>query len=281
MNEIDIRKSMVAILYIMTELYNQRLGLNNSIAAKDVDPTVKAEIIREINALSGLNYNNLITDEDKMKYEISISNYMTQLLNRFKDRSRINDEIELLKKSVSVDTKELKFHNIKLSESVIDCLKDIKISLIGINSWLEKPDFVMLFKTDHNRDFLCTKAIKIEGVKKVLLFHVNIESLSFEVKSLFVLNFQKFNDMLNNPIRLFLFMVNEYGIDITINNITKKFHIATESNDGKCEFHMPEKNPKIIGYTISKRISPTKGVFHLAYGINLNMYVKDYRNRHI
>lgn len=281
MSKIEMQKSMAAILYIMTELYNQRLGLNTSVAIKYFDQGAIDQIINEVNEISGLNYYNLSTDEDRLKYESLVGSYMTKILNQFKDKDRVSDEVALLKKSINIDVNQIEFKDIHISHSAIECLKDIRISLNGINSWLENPEFVILFRTEHNKDYLCTKVVQNEGIKKVLLYHINKEPFGLEVKSIFLLSYNRFNNMVNNPIRLFLFMVNEYGIDIIINNTTKKFHIEIESPDGNCEFRSPKKNTKIIGYTIGKTISPNKHVFHFAYGINLTSYVSDYKSKKI
>lgn len=277
---IDKQKQLTAILYILTELYNFRVGLKNDNIAVNVDIDIKNEVIKEINSKFGLDFHNVKSLEDRLKYEEFVNKYLTLVLNSNKNPN-IDDEINLLKKTVSINPKEIRFKKPKIDKPVLDFLKIVKISTVGINSWFENPDYIKLLKTDEKLDYICTKKVKINGVSKILLYHISDDLFNTEINSLFILNFIKFDDMLNNPIRLFLYVLNEYGVDIKINNTTKKFHLSIDSPANQIEFLNLPKTHIVSGYFLGKQNPKDNYKYTFAYAINIKEYTEDYINGRI
>jgi hypothetical protein len=104
--------------------------------------------------------------------------------------------------------------------------------------------------------------------------------IQYHLITLMLLDYDDFQDMLNSPVRLFLFLLDRYGLDITIEGQTKKLFYL-KKYDRKIEWEWISK-PK-AGHLSWQAIETTENgeresSVNFLYGMDDEAYLKDYKN---
>lgn len=302
MEIISREHSLMAILFLMTELNNRRFGTNdkNEIAQENVPE--KERIINYVKKEKGLDFYNL-DKRDLGNYEIILSDLITEVVNKTGSPS-LDDEVDLLEHIVEIHPEEFNFSEFQITKEDKSIIKSQGITLPGINNWLEDPDYVHLYNQD-DEHYLCTKKIKLNGDYKILFYHglrkkFDVNKDKIELKCIMTFNFNEFLDMYSNPVRLFLFIIDNYGIRFPVNDQLKSFYLKIELTETAKEFQeriqkfmidaiksYPMKsnkgnNPIIYGFFINRDIfDNTKGYLSFSYILDYCKYLNDLKNKMI
>lgn len=252
-------------------------------------PEIQESIIQEVKKKEGLDFNNLRNDplmvnDTYNKYELILTDYISNIIDS-KVSPIEEDEIFLIKNSQEVNP--LLMVNIPVEVRPV-LFKKLKISITSIEQWFKTPEFIRLIEVGGRSFILGTRTIFVNNVKKILLFQGNLE-ISYgavtknHIVSYFVFPYDTYRDMLSSPTRLFMWLLDNYGITIEISGIKKKLFLFLEKemsdtfiaklvdNENKGEGSICNLN----FYPVYKNGKEYQRIyFH--YGIHIDVYIKDY-----
>jgi hypothetical protein len=282
------KQRILPFLYIITILNNKIQGLNNNYNLPEISAADENLIstILLVNKCTNLDFHKLNSQSEIIEYQTKAR----EILNKnilTNGESNIVDEIYLIKNSNYFNTKILANEKFVLSELVKDTLKHINIPATNIESWLKSPDYVRVFENTYSKNFLCTKKIKLmNGVEKIIFYHINKYLNHSDVDSLFIYNYRNFPDMLNNPIRFFLDILDNYGNDIITDKGKSRFILQENSNSLHLPHAKPENNNKngmICTQFSGSNILNTKSnvrenTIYFVYSVDTTKYILDYKN---
>lgn len=222
---------MLGILYLMTILSNKRKGIIEEIIPFEDKETLD-HIISGVDVLARIKYSDLSKEEEYLIYEEALGKYLRIITKE--DSLSTDDEQVLIKNSVDVGNEE--FHNAELTidPHVKELLKKIGITVSGLNDWFKKPEYVRKFEIDKNINYLCTKRITYRGKIRILFYHLSIRNTLFDNRSaihtVLLLDPNTYERIYNNPIRVFLSILNNYGLPINVKDVTKRFFLSITGN---------------------------------------------------
>ena len=283
-----IDSKLIAILFLMNEINR----LKNSIAETVVpviadEGNMVDEVISDIKSNYNLSFNDVVNSEDALLYELALSDYISKVLDEHKKLYN-EDEIRLMKKSESVNPSILNTFRFNFSDHIVDILKGVKISSVGIQEWLRNPDHADLFKSNDVDNYLCTKHVKvIGGAEYIVFYHASkypkLQTGTIDLQSLFFIHNKEYSDMLNSPVRLFLFLLDNYGLEIESQGKLTKFLIEANSNNMTMTM---AKNSRSYGQmqgrnSISSETKIMEQLIIFSYGIDIDKYLKDFKERMI
>lgn len=286
---ITIDSKLTAILFLMNEMSRIKNKLEAYIPARVEDKSNVRLIVDEIKNMYSLNFNEIKTEEEADAYDIALGKYLSKVLN---DSQPIynDDEVKLIEKAVNVDPSNFKDIDIKLERDnhFHEVLKGVNISSNGIYSWLKNPEYVQVFESNYNKNYLCTKTVrKTSGVKLIMLYHMNRDPNDikerYEIPTLLFVPFSDFEDMLNNPVRLFLYLLDKYGIEITTED-GRKTHFLIEVNANEINWNV-SKGTSYFYINGNREYDNVKkemdNTFIFCYGINIDKYLYEFKNNMI
>lgn len=283
-----IDSKLIAILFLMNEVNR----LKNNIAESEVpiiaeEGNMVDEVISDIKSTYNLSFDDIVTKEDALRYESALSDYISEVLNKH-NKLYNEDEVKLMKKSERIDPSSLSTYRFNLQEHIFDILKGVKISSAGIQAWLKKPDHVDIFKSNNVVNYLCTKRVKVPNRAEYIVFyhankHPELEENTLDIQSLFFIHYKEYSDMLNSPVRLFLFLLDNYGLEIESQGRTSKFLI--EANSDNMSMKMAQ-NGRSYGQVYRKQSFSTETqqmqqLIIFSYGIDIDRYLKDFKEKMI
>lgn len=276
---------LLIVLYLMTYLANKRQGILEETKLPVVkNPHALNDVVEYIKANYHVDVYDISTSEDIMNAESILGQYLSDLTR--KDSNNSQDEMLLLRDSVDITKEQLLDVSYEVGEGVELLFKDISIPNIKlIISWFKTPDYARYFKIEESENIIATKVVTINGIKKILFFHMvpkrtNGSVYKYEVLNALIISYTKFSDMLSSPIRLYLYLLDEYGIDITIGNETKKLFYKKEYNPSE---KVKMKSKSVNFYYGLQRYQDTKGKFYYTFvqAFDYSAYLKDYKNKTI
>ena len=274
---------MFAILYLMTKFANQRQGIQ-----EDTDLTVQCssaleDVVLFVNRNYGFDLSSVNTQEECLKAESILGEYLSYIMEEDVPSS-IEDENMLLKESIELKKEDLTSAKIKLNDHVKDLLSNLKISKSAIASWFLTPDYIRYFNIDNNENIIATKVISNGNSRKILLYHMRaIRYFStieeYDVLMALIFDYKMFEDMLSSPIRLYLFALDRFGIDIDLNGTIKRLFFKTKRI---LETSIKVESKSKMLFTNWQNTDSKQGRYlSFLYGIDLASYLKAFKNREI
>ncbi len=270
--------------------YKKFLIHDNSISHKNIGNKaieITDKIVKEFNI-------DIFRENDKTKiiqFEYILGDLFSKYVSKMVSRN-INDEAELIINSKNIDISELDKYEIIIPEPfkrhVVRYLPVEDKYLLQI---CRNPDFVScIFPIESYSDFIFTSLVKIDNIKRVLLAHLNRYSSrdlkTLKVSSLFAFKYDLVKHLFQNPIRLFLWALNMYGVDISFSGETKRFFRKTIAPT-ILPYNTPEKNLRshITGigrndiYYASYYARPSLiGIsYEILYAVNLTKFLQDFK----
>lgn len=288
MENIEKNKYKAAVSYLLQLVSSKRLGVYFK---NDEIPERTETVINMVKEKSGLELSKL-NKEDYVKYELILTEVLSEILSNPLQKN-IEDELFLINKSVNVDL-PIPQCNIIIDEALKKRLKKLGLTISGINSYFLNPDYVSLIELKNVEYLIETKKIKIGMSKdfKILISLVqavrsygNIES--YKIADAYLLHFDKMESLYSSPVRLFLHLLNKYGVFMEFNGIKKKFFINIE------EKNMPDsiifkiltpgkgRTLKIEGNPIIQGMKQVGIWIPFAYLYDMELYMKDYFSHNI
>ncbi|KAA6346149.1 hypothetical protein EZS27_006319 [termite gut metagenome] len=278
---------LFTILYLMSEYSNKRQGIKE-ITNVDIYPSTSVvdAITNHILGKYQFNLNNISSPEEYLKAETYLGEYLSDIIRGDLSAS-IEDENLLLTESIEVTKDYFIPAEIKeIQQHIKNIFSEIKITLSGINSFFLHPDYIRYFKIEQNENLLCTKVIPYKNTKKILFYHMYIYRIlsditGYDVSIALVVDYDKFKDMLSSPVRLFLFILDNYGIDIDLNGETKKLFFRTKKSPDNTHINVTVQSKQY--YTCFQQFKDDNNETYLSflYGINVATYIDDFKRNEI
>jgi hypothetical protein len=275
-------KYLLMVLYLMNHYSNLRQGIEDTVPAViEFYPQIIEKLNLDIERNCDIKLSDIETESDYLKIE----KYLSSLLSKFLKSdlsSSIEDEILLLKESSEMTKEQLIPANINIDKDLKDVLSHIKVTTSGIDSWLLTPDNIRYFKVGGNENLLCTRVIHFGNVKRLLFYHMGINRLKsgyisqYHLISFFSLDYSKFEDMKNSPIRLFLFLLDTYGLELTCNNKTKKLFFR-ERVGARVNVRQLGNSRKMF-ICFQEFTFENEHYISFLYSVNIYSYLKDFAN---
>lgn len=284
----DIKdKKLKTISYMMKNLSYRHRGF--IVEDPSPYPEIQKSIIDDIKTKHGLDFYNLQIDPSMVndtfsKYELILTDYISNLIDSPVSPIE-DDEIFLIKNSRETNPSLLKDTPVDFDPSFF---RNLKISVTSTEQWFKTPEFMRVIEIKGKLFILCTRTIWVNNVKKILLFQGNLDVFSSSITkntiiSYFVFPYNTYKDMLSSPIRLFIWILDNYGMIMEISGVKKKLFLELEmdlsdsiitkliNNENKGQGSVYNFNIYPI-YRDGKEYQ--RILFH--YGISTDMYINDY-----
>ena len=289
MENIDKNKYKAAVSYLLQLVSSKRLGIHFE---EHEIPEKTDEVISLVKDKSGLEFSNL-NKEDYVKYELALTDVLSEILSNPLQKN-IEDELFLINKSVNVELPIPQCH-IMIDYTLKKRLKRLGLTMSGIESYFLNPDYASLIELKEVEYLIETKKIRKTGMLKefnILISLVQIIRSSGNIKSYkiadaYLLHFDKMESLYSSPVRLFLHLLNRYGVFMEFNGVKKKFFINIE------EKNMPDsaifkiltpgrgRTLKIEGNPILQGMKQVGIWIPFAYLYDMELYMKDYFSHNI
>lgn len=283
--EATIRNNyLMMVLYLMNKISNMRQGINEDNQVARIYPDILEQITDEIKKTYSLDISYLKDKDEMLQAEEFLGKLITSIMND-ELTSSIADETQLVKDSVDLNPDELSTTTFSIVDGLQNYLKSMGIPKAEyIKQWFNKLDYCRYFKILDSENILATKRISLGGVQKILFAHIIIhvddkrEKIQFEVTNMAIVNYIKFKDMLTSPVRLFLYLLDEYGIDINYNGKIKKLFYKEEVTDEKSTISLTSKSKLLsAGIQNIKDKENNKNYLIFAYGFDYEKILEDHK----
>lgn len=277
---------LLIVLYLMTYLANKRQGVIGDIKLPAVNhPDTLNNVLTDIKEKYNIDVYKVSSTEDIMRAESILGQYLSSL-SMSKDSSSSFDEMLLLRDSIDITKEQLSDVEYDIEEGVVHLFKDMNIPNIDlVKSWFSTPDFARYFKIEDSENIIATKVVVVNGIKKILFSHMLVNRnrgivIGYNVVNALIVSYYKFSDMFSSPIRLYLYLLDEYGIDITIGDETKKLFYKKElKQDDTIKLEHSSKN----FYYGLQRYQSSDGSYYYTFvqAFDYSLFLKDYLNKNI
>jgi hypothetical protein len=190
----------------------------------------------------------------------------------------LEDELYLLKSFIVVENTYFQDNNFDINTKF---KKDIKqkfaVTMPTIFAAAKKPDYLhRIVDVEFGDNFFATAVEK----NVILIYHlaVNRENKKMiDIQTILTFNISKYK---NNPTRLFLNVLDDYGIDLTIDNETRRFFkyvkILNKNVQGELNLiHAPEIGKDSFSIQTNLMRTEYGAIVKYAYGINHTIYLEE------
>lgn len=274
---------LMMVLYLMTKISNMRQGI-----LSENMPVVHPEILNQISSEIKVKYNvdisSLKNKEEMLNAERILGDFLNQLVSTNVTASA-EDELMLFNDSIELDKGELKNAHFHKAKELLGFVKSMGMTNPQlIDSWLRNLDYIRYFKVLDSENILATKKINISGVDKILFTHIIVHraiytsEIQYEVANIIIVSYEKFKDMLGSPIRLFLYLLDEYGIKVNYNGKEKKLYYKEEAIGNTSISLSFNSKQMFAGVQNIKDKDNGKEYFIFVYGFDYELFLKDYRS---
>lgn len=287
--EATIRTNYLAmVLFLMNKISNMRQGVNEDNQVAPIYPDILEQIISEIKDKYSIDINCLKDKNEMLMAENVLGTFVSLLMNN-ELTSSIADEAQLIKDSENLNPQELSNVTFYIADGLQGFLKNMGISNVNhINSWFNKFDYCRYFKILNSENILATKKISLNGVSKILFAHIIIhvdntrEHVQYEISNIVIVNYNKFEDMFTSPVRLFLYLLDEYGIDVKYKGVIKKLFYKEEIIEENSTISWSSKSKSLsAGVQKIREKENGKEFFTFVYGFDYEKILKDYKSKKI
>lgn len=273
--------SAISRLFILSsnkrnQIKDSNINLTDAIGKISVDINSKILKKTNIDIFKGQNLQNILL------YENELNNLFTEYSNiNIIEGVELEDEITLLKSYEKVENDYFLKNKLTINNKITkDFIRKLPITIPTIIGAATNPDYLHLIKeTDFGNNYFATSIVR----NNILIYHLvqNRDDKSL-IDFHLVLSFKisKYKDLVSNPTRLFLNVLDDYGIDITINNTTRRFFkhakVLNENVKGDVKF-IEARGLEKVDFEIQASIMKTEygGLVKYAYGINNTLYTED------
>ncbi len=287
MNEHFITKDYV---HAASRLYqysqNKRYNVTQNNFSNDRIGGIAKYINEEIKANSGIDVFSSNAKEDLIKYEDTLNSKISEFIKSSISSRDVIDEAEMLKKSTIVDVSIIKNKEISVSESLIKVLESSTLQSADVIKSCMRPDNLAFFKgysKESRENYMLMTSINIRKNKYNVVAHLgNVSGKENELSvcTYFILTTE--TDIINDPVRTFLFCLDKYGLDIEINGIVKKIFgnevvQLNKTFDGSMDF-IKVKNTNNDDFELNMTFKIIKESFielEFVYGVNNKKYSSD------
>lgn len=275
---------LLIVLYLMTYLANKRQGIIDDLKLPAVNhPDALNNVLADIKDKYNIDVYEVSSTEDIMHAESVLGQYLSSLS---KSKNSSIDEMLLLRDSIDITKDQLLDVRYDVGEGVVHLFKDMNIPNIDlVKSWFASPNYARYFKIEDSENIIATKVVDVKGIKKILFSHMIVKRskgiiIRYNVANALLVSYSKFFDMLSSPIRLYLYLLEEYGIDITIGNETKKLFYKKEfKSNEKVELAASSGN---LFYGMQRYQAPDGSYYYtFVQAFDYSLYLKDYLNKNI
>ena len=280
---ISIEDYISAISRLFIYATNKRQLLKSvDISFNDEIGLISKEINENVNKSIGVNIFESNSVSEINNYEIELNQLFTKYTDdNIIESNELEDEIVLLRSYEIVERDYFSKRKLTINKENNDkFIKQLPVSFPSIISAVYKPDFLHLInEIDGRNNYFGTSTIG----NKLLVFHLSHhreKKDTIDINTVLVFNISRYRDIYSNPTRTFLNVLDDYGIDLTIANITKRFFkyvkLFNENIKGDLKF-IEGHNTGKDSFTIRAEFMKTTygGKVWYAYGINNTIYERE------
>ena len=272
------------VLYLMNKISNMRQGIKEDNQVAKIDSDILEQITAKIKETHSLDISCLKNEDEMLLAEELLGKLVSSIINN-KLTTSIADETQLVKDSMDLNPNELSTTTFSIADGLKSYLKSMGISNADyIKPWFNKLDYCRYFKILDSENILATKRISLNGISKILFTHIIIhvddkrEIVQDEVTNIAIVNYTRFEDMFTSPVRLFLYLLDEYGLDINYNGKIKKLFYKEEVTDENATISWSSKSRLLsAGIQNIKDKKNNKNYMIFAYGFDYEKILKDYK----
>ena len=261
-----------------------RQGIKEDNQVAKIDSDILEQITAKIKETHSLDISCLKNEDEMLLAEELLGKLVSSIINN-KLTTSIADETQLVKDSMDLNPNELSTTTFSIADGLKSYLKSMGISNADyIKPWFNKLDYCRYFKILDSENILATKRISLNGISKILFTHIIIhvddkrEIVQDEVTNIAIVNYTRFEDMFTSPVRLFLYLLDEYGLDINYNGKIKKLFYKEEVTDENATISWSSKSRLLsAGIQNIKDKKNNKNYMIFAYGFDYEKILKDYK----
>jgi len=241
------------------------LGINNEIYKKINIDIFRSKLIAEI----------LLYERE---LDCLFSNYSSA--NIIEDKE-LEDELFLLKSYIKVEKTYFSDNNLSINDKFKKDLKQkISVSAPTIFAAAKNPDYLHRIEDSDYGDNFFASAVERNVI---LIYHLAINRENnklVDIQNVLTFNISKYRNMISNPTRLFLNVLDDYGIDITINNETRRFFKYVKILKENARGDLSLINAENVGkdnFSMQANFMTTEygAIVKYAYGINSTIYMRE------
>lgn len=287
--EATIRNNyLMMVLYLMNKISNMRQGIKEDNQVAKIDSDILEQITAKIKETHSLDISCLKNKDEMLLAEELLGKLVSSIINN-KLTTSIADETQLVKDSMDLNPNELSTTTFSIADGLKSYLKSMGISNADyIKPWFNKLDYCRYFKILDSENILATKRISLNGISKILFTHIIIhvddkrEIVQYEVTNIAIVNYTRFEDMFTSPVRLFLYLLDEYGLDINYNGKVKKLFYKEEITDENATISWSSKSKLLsAGIQNIKDKENNKNYLIFVYGFDYENILEDYKSKAI
>lgn len=223
-------KTILAQSRLLEYSSNLKHGINrDKISFSDEIGKIANSINQKLKNSKGIDiFNPNISFEEILKFEHFISNSISNYANNKIIKRNINDEIEILKESISLDTNQLDNYNLSIAKHLEEKLKTFNhLSSNELIEAVKTPLFLSLLPGEGpTNQFFISNMISLKQKKFVLICDLVNSKQPDElvINSYFLFPAKEFEKYLPNPTQLFLKGLDKYGVDLNILNEVSRYY---------------------------------------------------------
>jgi len=280
-----------ALSNLMERVTAKKYMLTNTNFSKPLTGKYELEINSKFKSDLGFGLNEVNSIVEIKKYEDKIDLEFSKIAKQKILKYPVEDEITLLKLAKKSSKEYLDGHTITLLEQRKFFLDLYKINIPTLISLVKTSKQVFVISTEEDKRtenvFILNKT-KHRNINYNVFAHLNhgtMELSTFTVANLFYI--QESLSENYSPVRLFLTLLNKYGVILKINGVSKKFFlketIINKNIDGRQDlFEVGEVvgKPKVYVTSFVKPMNLYTDVAFV-YGINETEYSNDFLRRDI
>lgn len=290
-----------AVLSLKMELADLRYGIIKH-EETDADANCRDQIIAIIKEQHNKDFYQVMASENveaMLEYENLLSNYLNELLRQYTNPESIDDNLKILDISHDISTLDIfKGKSIEIGGNVESAFRKIKESRNHIKGYINEPDYLSIIDPDFlskgitpMSDFILTKKVQDRnGTESIFFAMLSIDRKHIveriDVDLALLLNYKMNEVRFNSPIKMFLYLLNRYGIELEIDGIQKKIFfkedIAKEKISNIINTFInnlkQKKRQHNVYFRWSGKEREEEKVLDFAFGFDYEKYVKEYNN---
>jgi len=212
---------------------NKRYGLlENSFINNEVDK-LALEFNESIKIRRGLDIVELEDLESILSYETLVDEELTDFTYKYIIVEDKSDEGQLLSSSYQLTNEFFKNKGLSVDEETKRILKLFSIPLPTLIAYCKTPHavFASNWGEDEPQQLFLNSLIRLKGKERLLFAHIiklNPEldrklNAGWQIVTVGLFVKDEYKILKDNPIKLFLKIINNYGLDFEIDNIKKRF----------------------------------------------------------
>jgi hypothetical protein len=226
------------------------------------------------------------TVDEILLYEKTLSEYLSTYISNSLQNHDVDDELKLIRSATSI--KNLEVHEIKFSPFVEDTLKTTELTVPDLKSIIHNPSSIV--NIEHPRTdgiYILSSKISTRKGARIVLCVIDEIVINYSKKSLIsyciVLHYDRFKDLLYNPIQLFLKSLDFYGKTLSYNGVVKKFFFEIElienSQEGLAKMTQQLMGEKKRDFMLNYSLYSTgvDAYIYMVYGFDKVKYLNDYK----